>query len=1315
MSGPPHLVARLLIALFFFHICLGSNCTYSCHENGSCVDTNAFSYCACNENFYGNGTDCKPCLEGQSAPFGSIMLSNCTCSEGKTLSRFGTCIEVCTAQEEIQFTSTFVDFGLLYSSGCEPMSISKQCCDELYPLLQHPCYDAGLQRLMGVEDDDIAPYFYLFIQTYTECGVNAADGKFAEGCGDGALVGWEHCDDGNDEGEDGCFECFVEDGFSCSERANETSVCRVCAEMCTELHRDVCREDYGACGPCVDGYEELNGDCGVRLQVVYTAVDTPYLAADTEAHWSCNFTSVGSVVETREIPTSAIYLNLVREEMGLRAAPPEGRCSLRAALSMHNTQGVVVVAELFHDVVKAENIDLGLYDTWSFVVVFSEENNASKVTSTGEFLFDVFAGSTLLVYNVDFVDIRGHSGGLIRSYASVCVLEHVSIINATTFDITPDIIPAENAGIYTYSCEGLTIAAYGTLILHNVNIIGSDMFPMTLQSACVSYYPHQIVNFGRTDFINVTILDNVASNFLTSHGMLTFENVELTGNTAYGVHTSGALVKASIGFEMSNVTFRNNEAAGAVLDLDAPTTMQNVTIADNHVTGTDSHIRVSLTASIVNSTIQGNTRAYPDGSVMAIRGTFLAADVAFLEHESVRVVVDNSADATFIRCTFAEYQQAIENLGSLQIHESTFLDDSHGIQSGDPILMYDSFYPLAETEEWIATCSSVVKEDSGQYLPPCGLNAACHDWTSEDDLDGINCGCGSYTIGDSLVLCANLSLLHVLPEPDVTAYATKSRANQVVTRDRWLLAEGIGQLDWEVVSALPPWLSITPGLTGSFTSDGVCPDNMEEIWFNFHLGHVHRGDNLETVVVFRNFASYDGIFVDNAEYNDDDVAVHVLAHVEVIPSSNTSWVFYDWPCTNDSNPCVVAAGREVSSTIILRDADDYGLGVGGDTFTVESSVDGLLTFSSHDHETGRYTLWFEVPSSGYKENRDFGVRIRLYGNEIQGSPLLFRMECEGDEEWDDGEKKCALDLGIPKTLIAVTMLSIFVVGVFVIRFLKGRALSVQVAALQQEATTILFWCLLDLIDLGTDIGCGVSVYMKESLSAYVPFYFATLTIVIIASGYGFYLRFKVLSQVLRNTFKLRRTSHNGRKLPHPLSVSGITGMTRLEYESDVVLALERIRRDLKSKLYTLAMLFVEDIPMLVLSTIVIMVSSESDQSVIVLISLQSTCIMVGIKLTKITGIWRLLKLSERLYAKLGELNRMHEEPTGRPLKENCFSRPRGQMDKPGAGLRIFTSVHWLYGQDGGANGGVVNWKAEKRNRSSIGLSGYQPKDRGRSK
>ena len=42
-------------------------------------------------------------------------------------------------------------------------------------------------------------------------------------CGDGLLASSEECDDKNDEEDDGCFECLIESGYTCT--LESPSVC----------------------------------------------------------------------------------------------------------------------------------------------------------------------------------------------------------------------------------------------------------------------------------------------------------------------------------------------------------------------------------------------------------------------------------------------------------------------------------------------------------------------------------------------------------------------------------------------------------------------------------------------------------------------------------------------------------------------------------------------------------------------------------------------------------------------------------------------------------------------------------------------------------------------------------------------------------------------------------------------------------------------------------------------------------------------------------------------------------------------------------
>lgn len=57
-----------------------------------------------------------------------------------------------------------------------------------------------------------------------QVGLVLVSGKCEGICGDGLKKGSEKCDDGNSVPGDGCFGCFVENGFSCDN--GEPSVCK---------------------------------------------------------------------------------------------------------------------------------------------------------------------------------------------------------------------------------------------------------------------------------------------------------------------------------------------------------------------------------------------------------------------------------------------------------------------------------------------------------------------------------------------------------------------------------------------------------------------------------------------------------------------------------------------------------------------------------------------------------------------------------------------------------------------------------------------------------------------------------------------------------------------------------------------------------------------------------------------------------------------------------------------------------------------------------------------------------------------------------
>eukprot|EP00736_Rhodelphis_marinus_P006269 Rmarinus@m.25561 len=1221
------------------------DCSRGCSDNAVCIEGTG---CLCNSGYYGNGTLCTSCGDNMVSATGSSSQQDCFCVEGFEKRDNGVCEELCTTSEAIEFSISSMDVGIWSSGGCDFADLggTRSCCEVAAAMFAHDC----LSKLVSLAPHAVPshPYYSTLAAMEEKCGILPGIGfAYEEACGDGVREGWERCDDGNHVDGDGCSSCWIDDGYSCGSLANSTlSVCRICAEDCLTRHRELCQIPGGPCMACEEGYTEVDGECAQIMEVWYTVVNHtgPWDSANPgPSGGHCEYIDLGLLLEPDlRLPTAERYLAFVRSAKAAGSIPDGGggNCSLQAAVSQSpRGSSIVAMIEIAPDEVVGYDLKIGFQKPGN-VVVFSdrgEETTVPVVNGRHQRIFDLHSSSLVIISGLILNKAAAAEGAIVRNYGGRAVIENVLVENAEV-----PYIPA-NRTDPEYNCAGTLLESAGAVALRGVVFRQNYLRDYSRPDLCFTEIGHTLMMYGSTEMSDVLFEDNnVAGPLLSMYGHSSKSHIlglVMQRNVVRG--ESLFLIETEV--ELANFTARANSGErGGVVSIRGRQTViiDGFSIEENVVADLEGIVYNLGNLTLLDGQVQGNFVA-DDSSVLYNRGTLLMDSVSFRGNEGA--VLDTATDATLFYCIFEENKgtskyHTINNSGKLVI-SNCFFDDPNlpaeivNIKTSSSFVLRDSVLPWSETMH-VAHCSEKL---SWHYYPArqaCGIHAECTFQANK----GVTCECPLESYGDPTEMCVGLTTLRLLPTNNVAMYVTKGERDDGYrsTTEVRFVADGFGSLGWAVnLDMLPPWLSIVPS-AGTFLTGGLCPDEPIDVTVMVDLEHVSGEYRSQIVSVnITTFSNATGSFVSAPDVQSllvaTDTTLTVALEAEIIPSAVTSVLEASTRCLNSqiypSAPCEVPAGSLVFLSVYLRDSANYSLGVGGDTYTFES--DPLVEIRSEaTFDNGTSVIGFVAPQT------HFSVRVTLRGVDVQGSPAYFHVECSGDDTWSNSAMQCeSPGVPIPKLLIVVGLGSGFVVTAISLQLLKAKkgskAKILEMDMADRETLSVLLSCFTDVLDVGTDIGAYYALQNDDDLHEFEAWYLSAVSIAVVATLVSLCVKLHGLRQCLLEfrAYSQRKIRGPDQVFVRPITISTVPGICKLVCDADVAMVLHMIYRQLTFHLVAVVSLIVEDIPMLVLNTLILL---SSKTSTAVVLSMEVTCFLSGIRLSKVVVASRTMRRAVRL-------------------------------------------------------------------------------------
>eukprot|EP00736_Rhodelphis_marinus_P005905 Rmarinus@m.11402 len=715
---------------------------------------------------------------------------------------------------------------------------------------------------------------------------------------------------------------------------------------------------------------------------------------------------------------------------------------------------------------------------------------------------------------------------------------------------------------------------------------------------------------------NVTVADSTVHGTCVQFRVLSDSSV-IAGLSFERVVSDGPLLEALTPLSVTDLSVRDCVGYGGLISLSQSSHLAGFE-ATNNVLNDDYGVLLNLGKLYLrNSMISGTRVGKGDntlGSSSAIvnRGYLYLENAIFSSNEVCAIT--SSQTAHIFMSEFSE------NMGSSQIFNSgwmivdgcKFSGKTLTIASDSDIVLRNSILPEGyEPPHLECNETSVLPDGSAQWA--CGFNAMC----SKSVYSGVNCTCAPGHLGSPLVMCGPPAAVHVLPDPSVVAFVTKNDNGNTSVEVLGLVSDGLGTVMWHVVEeTLPYWAQMSPR-NGSFINDDPCLSELVTLLVSFSAADVFASDPIRTGIID---ISTESAYGGSVLYNTVEINMQMI--VEVPASSSTSLVSGVGACVSNGGDgiCEVEAGSTVSVVVDLLDSSGHSLGVGGTGFGVDPAP-----LASIDYENGTHVVTFEAPQT------HFDITVTLSGAHVQGSPLSYHVTCAKGDVWSDELDVCVADeLHLPRVTIAVVAVSAFICASAVVFYSQSLKMEIKMTVLQKEACLSVFWIFVDLVDIGTDIGAYWSVSTTDSLSSFAPWYLAVLCVSMSFSLCSLGFRVRSLNAILADSSQHFHRSEY--VYDRPISVAGVHGFLQISDAQDLAFAMRQLKRKYWAHVLSVIGLFVEDVPMQVLNTIMLC-TLGSDYPVEVLVSTEVTCILIGVKMTKFYRMRRIGDGIRRLRSK----------------------------------------------------------------------------------
>eukprot|EP00736_Rhodelphis_marinus_P012221 Rmarinus@m.5610 len=381
----------------------------------------------------------------------------------------------------------------------------------------------------------------------------------------------------------------------------------------------------------------------------------------------------------------------------------------------------------------------------------------------------------------------------------------------------------------------------------------------------------------------------------------------------------------------------------------------------------------------------------------------------------------------------------------------------------------------------------------------------------------------------------------------------------------------------------------------------------------------------------------------------------------------------------------IIAGENILFEILARDFE--GLPVGFDNVDLEFTVIGDVTVDVELVDSGAgtllamftapYTAFFVIVSSSYLSMENIRIDHELWSES-------YGVVCPSTHQWSSSRGMCVSvadeaeeEVFTPMVIAMITGLSA-TLAFLIVYVLKKRADVAKrlLMRLMKDTVFVSFALLGDLADLITDVLAFNAVYADSDLKEYHLWYLIMLCISLAISSMAILVSIRVLYRMFRGSYgdgakqtpppakptaKRNKVAAIGPSLsagkspPDPATTINNSQPNRaanlrlskgsiLKLEAESVLRttfggtlnsenphheveleseIKQTRHSIQRNYMKLLVVLLEDVPMLILNTLVEIKTADSGSKLEVRLSMMLSCLLMGVKLTSVPAIRRL--------------------------------------------------------------------------------------------
>eukprot|EP00736_Rhodelphis_marinus_P002851 Rmarinus@m.24379 len=567
---------------------------------------------------------------------------------------------------------------------------------------------------------------------------------------------------------------------------------------------------------------------------------------------------------------------------------------------------------------------------------------------------------------------------------------------------------------------------------------------------------------------------------------------------------------------------------------------------------------------------------------------------------------------------------------------------------------------------------------------PCAREDGCIDLSERDGSVGIVCECRN------MIECTPANLT-TCPSGELAFPAEKRNVSELIdVNELLLLWSGCGEISWTVTSD-GDWFEIPSEYRNDTRLQHTCEEgalqtdapilvnaNMSTLTSGTYEGAVHVLFTVTNPVTLRE------------DFGSISRSIRMILEAVVYYNESSIDAINICPTSQVNSECVEAGleGLNLNDNVFLevvvsaKDVEGIRVSTEAAVFRVYLSIgdsnDGTLaTVMDYDSQLELYVAVVRVPAE------DFSLSVKLEDeddeNHIKNSPISFSVSCRGGTYFDEDSRTCVTpvdertsETGQDSVVVMVGVASGGLTAAAAMLVWKyGKGMKNMLFKLLGEMLIISFSLFTEVVDIATDIFAWAAVLNDDNLKDFHLAYTALICVAISASLASVSTTGYALYHIIHSTKRMKTESNGdfdasvlvGGRGSVEHSMTSIAGHLPPEVASsppaspvvspmshgrvsitDPTIALTaismahfKVKRALYRRYAKVAMLLFEDLPMLIINTLIEFKNDTLDDVDLnsrraVRLAMALTCLLIGSKMVAIAGIPGLHKVLRELKA-----------------------------------------------------------------------------------